>query len=556
MKIVECVPNFSEGRDEAVIDRIAEVIRSVDGVELLDVDPGAATNRTVVTFVGEPGPVSEAAFRAIKQAAESIDMAQHQGAHARQGATDVCPFVPVANITMEECVELARALGARVGEELGIPVYLYEHAASSPERRALQQVRAGEYEGLAAKLQTEAGKPDFGPRKFNARAGATAIGARKFLIAYNVNLNSTDRRLAKAIAWRIRDSEGPVRTPEGKLLRDSEGKLIKKLGMFNHCKATGWTIEEYGCAQVTMNLTDWEETPIHTVFDACCSLADELGVRVTGSEIVGLVPRAAMVAAGQHYLRRQGASPGAPASDLVHTAVRSLGLADLTPFVVEEKIVEERLRDSQALVEQRVSQFADLTSAGTPVPGGGSIAALSASLSASLLAMVANLSARAKTLHDRREAMGETAVQCQELKERLLALVDEDSRAYDGVTAAMRLPKGTDVERAARARAIARANLEAARVPLASLEKTIKLLELAVQLLDQGLPSCLSDVGVAAAEAAAAADGTCYNVLINLPGIDDPAAATELRQRATDLNSRARQLADDVRSVVLGRLLD
>lgn len=554
MQIVECVPNFSEGRDQRVIQAIAGAIEAVEGVRLLDVDPGEATNRTVVTFVGPPSSVVDAAFLAIEKAAELIDMTAHHGAHARQGATDVCPFVPVSGVTMSDCVELARALGERVGKELGIPVYLYGEAATSVARRSLQHVRDGEYEGLREKLTTQAGAPDFGPSSFNERSGATAIGARTFLIAYNVNLNTKNPKLAKAIAWRIRDTPGPVRGPDGKLIRGDDGKLVKKPGLFTNCKATGWYIDEYKRAQITMNLTDYEVTPIHSVFDACCDLAGELGVRVTGSEIVGLVPRAALMAAGSHYLKKQGASPGAPTSELIDVANTSMGLDDVAPFDSSVKVVEEVLRDNHALVERTVSQFADLTSSGTPVPGGGSVAATSGALSASLLAMVANLSTTARGMEAQKDSMGELALKSQALKEELLSAIDRDSLAYDSVIRSHRLPKTTDEERSKRAAAIGRANLRAAEVPLSVLERTIELLEIAVHLVDAGMDSSLSDAAVAASAAAAAADGACYNVLINCPGIGDPNRAEELSSRALDLHRRAICLADDVRGVVLGRL--
>lgn len=554
MRIVECVPNFSEGRDHQIIDAIATTIESVEGVRLLDVDPGAATNRTVMTFVGSPADVAEAAFLAISRAAELIDMRQHSGAHARQGATDVCPFVPVSGVTMDDCITLARELGQRVGDELAIPVYLYEAAATSEHRRSLQNVRAGEYEGLAQKLKTPEGAPDFGPTAFNERAGATAIGARKFLIAYNVNLNMTNTKIAKAIAWRIRDTEGPTRLPNGKLLRGDDGKLLRTVGKFKNCKATGWSIEEYGRSQVTMNLTDWEVTPIHEVFDECCRLADELGARVTGSEIVGLVPRASLVAAGEHYLEKQRLSPGAPTSEVINVAIKSLGLDDLQPFEPSKKIVEETLENPEALAKQPLTEFADMTSAATPVPGGGSVAALSGALSASLLAMVGNLSVVARGFDEKRGEMGKAARKARALKELLTAAIDDDSQAYDAVVRAMRMPRATEEEKSARAAAIAAANETAAAVPMSVLEKTIDLLDLASHLVDAGMESSLSDAGVAAAEAAAAADGACYNVLINLPGLEDEAQVEALRQRATELNQRAHRLAGDIRSVVLGRL--
>jgi len=554
MRIVECVPNFSEGRDQRVIDAIAGAVEAVDGVTLVDVDPGESTNRTVMTIVGPPESVLEAAFLAISKATELIDMRAHSGAHARQGATDVCPFVPVAGVSMEECVALAKALGERVGAELQIPVYLYGEAATRPERRSLQDVRAGEYEGLETKLASPEWSPDFGPPTFNARSGATAIGARKFLIAYNVNLNTSNAKLAKAVAWRIRDSEGPTRTPEGKLVRDGDGKLVRTPGLFEHCKATGWYISDYGCAQVTMNLTDYSITPIHTVFDACCEIAAELGVRVTGSEIVGLVPREALTDAGAHYLLRQGSSPGAPDTDLVDMAVRSLGLNDVATFDPSKKVIEEVLRDRGAMIERSLGTFADLTSAGTLVPGGGSVAAASAALSASLLAMVANLSYGAKGLEAKRESHAELSRRSQSLKAELLSAVDLDSKAYLGVVKARRLPRKSDEDKAARSRAIEEANLRAAQVPMSVLERTIDLLELADHLVDSGMEATISDTGVAACAAAAAADGACYNVLINLSGIADETHTAQLRARALDLNERAHRLADDIRGVLLGRL--
>jgi glutamate formiminotransferase/formiminotetrahydrofolate cyclodeaminase len=556
MQIVECVPNFSEGRDRGVIDAIAGSIARVAGVRLLDVDPGEATNRTVMTFVGPPAAVSEAAFAAIEAAARLIDMRSHTGAHARQGATDVCPFVPVAEVGMDECVALARELGARVGGELGIPVYLYEQAATRPERRSLQVVRAGEYEGLAEKLATPEGAPDFGPAAFNARSGATAVGARKFLIAYNINLNTRDVRIARAIAWRIRDSEGPIRGPDRTLVRDEAGTLVKAPGRFEHCKATGWTIEEYGCAQVTMNLTDWEVTPIHAVFDACCELAEEQGARVTGSEIVGLVPRGPLLAAGAHYLRRQGLSPGAPAGEVIRVAVRSLGLSDVAPFDPARKVIEDVLIDPGALVERRLSSFTEATSAGTPVPGGGSAAAVSGALSASLVAMVANLAAESrKTPAGRRARLGRVAERAQVLREWMLAAVDQDSRAYDEVVKAGRMPRKSDADKDARSEALARATAHAARVPFTVLERTVELLEMSRQLIDDGLESSLSDAGVAALEAAAAAEGAHYNVLVNLPGFADQVEADDLELRAGALLGSAHHLANEVRSIVLERLL-
>ncbi len=515
MKLIECVPNFSEGRDRAVIDAITREIEAVDGAALLDVDPGAATNRTVVTFAGSPGAVEEAAFRAIAKAAELIDMSKHTGEHPRMGATDVCPFVPVEGATMDDCVEIARRLAERVGSELGIPVYLYEHAAIDG-RRSLADVRRGEYEGLAARDDA----PDFGPR-FNPTAGATAIGARQFLIAYNVNLNTTDRRLAHQVASAVRTLGTATRDAEGKIIKDEHGKTVFAPGRFAEVKGVGWYIDEYDRAQVSLNLTDPSVSPMHEVFEACREEAAARGMRVTGSELVGLVPLDAMLAAGDHFLTAQGRTTAVPERDRIHTAVVSLGLEELGPFDPAAKIVEYRVRGERSgLVDRTVRGFADELSKDSPAPGGGSVAALVGALSASLSAMVASLTFAKRGMEDTREVMEATGRDAQALKDWFLAAVDRDTDAFNAVLAAIRLPRKTDEERATREAAMAEANLGATMVPLEVLERTVEALELALVAARDGNPNSVTDAGVGAACALAAAEGASLNVRINLTGLE------------------------------------
>ncbi len=535
MAIVECVPNFSEGRDLAVIEQITRAIDAVDGCQVLDVDPGAATNRTVVTVVGDPEAVLEGAFQGIVKAAELIDMSKHHGAHPRMGATDVCPFVPVAEITMEECAELARRLGRRVGEELGIPVYLYEHAASRPERVNLADVRSGEYEGLPQKLKDPQWKPDFGPAVFNPRTGATAISAREFLLAYNVNLNTQDKKKASDIALDLREKGRAKRDANGKIIRDENGKAIKVPGRFKHVKAVGWYIDEYKLAQISMNLTNYKVSSLHEVFDACCEEAEKRGLRVTGSEIVGLVPLEPMLMAGRHYLRKQGKSAGLPEPEVVECAIRSLGLRDVADFDPEEKIIEYRLaRGTTGLRDLTLSAFGHELSSESPAPGGGSVAALCGSLAAGLTAMVANLTVGRKDQKDDWEAMNEVAVQAQPHKDWLMRAVDADTDAFNAVLAARRMPKKTDEEIAAREATLREANRKATLVPLEVLERNLPVLELTAQVAERGNPNSLSDAGVAALCAMACAEGAWYNVLINLEGLmaNDRDWAQQTRQRA------------------------
>ncbi len=551
MKLIECVPNFSEGRDRAVIDAITAEIRDTDGAMLLDVDPGAATNRTVVTFIGTPDAVVEAAFRAIARAAERIDMSRHSGEHARMGATDVCPFVPVQGATMEDCVELARRLGKRVGEELGIPVYLYGAAASRPDRVRLPDVRQGEYEALPDKLETADFAPDFGPARFNARSGATAIGAREFLIAWNVNLNTRDRKLANKVAAELREHGKPKRGADGKFVRDAGGKVLRQPGRFTELQGGGWYIDEYGRAQVSFNLMNYKVTSLHAVFDAAREEARKLGARVTGSELVGLVPLQALLDAGDHYLEQQGQTTGVPESRRVRTAVMSLGLDDLGAFDPAEKIIEYKYRGKPGgLVGMRVHEFADELSSDSPAPGGGSVAALCGALAAGLASMVAALTWSKRGMEDARPRMKQAGDRAQALKGWFLLAVDRDTDAFNAVLAAMRLPRQTDAQQAARAQALEQANQNATRVPLEVLERSVECFELAQRVAEHGNPASVSDAGVAGAAALAAAEGAALNVRINVPSLTDAGVAAELLARTEELLGQARAAAGRVRETV------
>jgi len=550
MALVECVPNISEGRDRAVIDAIVGAAEKA-GVTILDVDPGRATNRTVITFVGSPDQVVEGAFLLIAEAAERIDMRKHAGEHPRMGATDVCPFVPVSGVTMEDCAELARRLGKRVGEELDIPVYLYEYAATAPERKNLAWIRQGEYEGLAENITRPERVPDFGKPVFNARAGATAIGARKFLIAYNINLNTLDKKLAHDIALNIREAGRSARGEDGKILRDEDGNTVKQAGLFPHVKAVGWIIEEYRRAQISINFTDYEVSPPHLVFDEVCKQAAERGMRVTGSELVGLIPKNALLAAGTHYLKKQGRSHGVPEPMLIETAVQSLGLSDLYPFKPEEKIIEYRVAPRMGpLASKTITAFADEVSTESPAPGGGSVAALAGALGAALAAMVANLTVGKKGFESAWDGMADLAAKGQELKDFFLRAIDEDTRAFTAVMDASRLPKKTKDEAAAREKAIEKAMKEAALVPLRTLERTDEVVALAAEAADKGNPASVSDAAVAALCAQNAAEGAWFNVIINLGQIADEAFVRETRRRADEVLDRVRSGSEKVRERV------
>ncbi|NPA74559.1 MAG: glutamate formimidoyltransferase [Euryarchaeota archaeon] len=532
-KIVECVPNFSEGRDMKVIEEIVNEIKNTPDVYLLDVDPGEATNRTVVTFVGSPEGVKEAAFKAIKKAAELIDMREHHGAHPRMGATDVCPFVPVKGVTMEDCVRLAEELGKRVGEELGIPVYLYEYAAREEYRRNLADIREGEYEALPDKLKNEKWKPDFGPAEFNehvAKTGATVIGARDFLIAYNVNLNTTDKKLAHKVAKIIREKGYKKKMPDG-TKQQIPGRL-------KNVKAIGWYIDEYKRAQISINLTNFHETPLWKVFEVAEEEANKLGLRVTGSEIVGLIPLEAMLDVGRHFLKKQGKSTAVPEVDIVHEAILSLGLNDVAKFDPEEKIIEykiEKMESRSKLVDMRITEFADELSRNSPAPGGGSVAALNGALSASLISMVAALTHGKKKYKDVWEDVEKIGNEAQSLKHKFIELIDRDTEAFDAFMAAMKLPKKTEEEKMLRAAEMEKATKHAIEIPMETLRSSIKLVELAAQIAEKGNKNALSDAGVAALTAYSAAYGAYLNVKINLAGLSDEEYKEKTAREASEM---------------------
>jgi len=618
-RLVECVPNFSEGRDAKKIEAIVDAARGVEGVAVLDVDPGSDTNRTVVTLVGAPEVIGEAAFRAIARAAELIDMRKHSGAHPRHGATDVCPFVPVSGVTMEDCIAIAKAVGRRVGEELGLPVYLYDRAAQVPERRSLAKVRAGEYEALPDKLSRPEWKPDFGPAVFNPKSGVVTIGAREFLIAYNVNLNTTSKEAADDIAAELRetgravrrDPKGPL-TSSGALVkyrparhefpcgqcatvarsldeleahsrkaheldlreelaffgRDAaaiwrdpaglEGVNVMRRGLFKECRAVGWVIPEYARAQISINLTNFHVTPPHLVLEATRRLAAERGLLVTGSEIVGMVPFEAIRLAGEYYLERQGRSRGLPVRDIIETAVQSMGLRDVGPFEVEQRVLglPAAARGAAApsgpiaLAARSLSQFADEVSRPSPAPGGGSVSALAGALGAALAGMVANLTHGKSGFEERRAELETVAQRAQELKDQLVAAVDEDTQAFGAVIAAMRLPKDSDEQKAARTAAIEQGYRRATDVPLRTAELCIAALELCRQVAERGNPASISDAAVGALMARAGALGAIDNVAINLPSITDAAWVAQRRGQLAALRRRADELEQETRALV------
>ena len=551
LKLVECVPNFSEGRDQNVIDAITNEISDTEDVKLLDVDPGADTNRTVVTFIGSPDGVKQAAFRAIKKASELIDMREHKGAHARMGATDVCPFVPVSGVTMADCVEIAREVGQRVANELGIPIYLYEEAATRPERKSLADIRKGEYEGLAEKLQDPDWKPDFGETKFNAKSGATVIGAREFLIAYNVNLNTKDRKLANDIAFTIRETGRNKRGPDGKFLRDENGDPIKEPGLLKATRAVGWYIDEYGQAQISINLINYKITPPHVAFDTICDEAAKRGLRVTGSELVGLIPLQAMLEAGKYYLLKQGKSPGVPEEELIETAIVSMGMRDLTEFDPQKKIIEFQVSELKGpLVKMDLRDFANELSIDSPAPGGGSVAALAGALGSALTSMVANLTVGKKEYQDNWDEMKQVAVEAQQLKDELLRAIDRDSDAFNNLMNAFRLQKKTEEQIVERDHAIEQATKKACLVPLDVMKKSIEVLKLIQIVAERGNVNAASDAGVASLMAKSAVEGAGLNVKINLPGIKDSDFIAEMKSDIknliTDANERQRIIIETV----------
>ncbi len=572
-KLVECVPNFSEGRDLNKINQITDSIKKVDGVTLLDVDPGQDTNRTVVTIVGAPEAIAEAAFQAIKTASQVIDMRQQKGTHPRMGATDVCPFIPVSGVSMDDCVELSKQVGKRVGEELGIPVYLYEYSAQKPDRVNLAKIREGEYEGLADKLKDPHWKPDFGPAKFIPQSGATVMGGREFLIAYNINLNTADKRLADDIAFELREKGRSARIPnplsknllDGDILRYSEnkfpcsyceqiltnvdelknhckndhscdinelwesndyseekliGKPVKKPGIFHDVKAIGWYVDTFKRAQISINFTKYKNSTIHDVFDKACELAVERGVRVTGSELVGLIPLDAIIMAGKHYLQKQGRATGVTEEILIETAVQSLGLNDVTPFKPKEKIIDFAvMKKENRLIDLSVKGFINELSSNSPAPGGGSVAALAGALGAALTSMVAALSHEKKEFIDNRELMENVGQKTQTIKDRLAFLIDEDTNAFNNVMAANRISAATPEEIKEKKIAVLNANKYAAEIPLEVAKTSFNIFELAELMVNEGNPNSVSDVGVAGEAAYIAVRGACLNVLINLDGV-------------------------------------
>lgn len=558
-KIIECVPNFSEGRDLEVIRQITNAIEAVDGVSLLNVDPGASTNRTVVTFAGEPDAVVEAAFRGIQKAAELIDMRKHTGAHPRMGATDVCPFIPISNVSWEEAIACATKLGQRVGNELRIPVYLYEKAARSPERANLSVIRAGEYEGFADKIKDPAWKPDFGPAVLNEQSGATVIGAREFLVAYNVNLNTKAVRRANSVAFDVREN-GRVKTedgtPTGKPVLDEKGEPVREPGMLKQVKAIGWYVEEYGMAQVSMNLTNLEVTPLHAAFDACVESASKRGLRVTGSEIVGMLPKKCLTDAGRYFLRKQNWSEGASKEELIDVAIRSMGLSELKPFDPKEKIIELKMESGpkKSLVKMDLRQFCNETLSDSPAPGGGSVAALMGALGASLGGMVANLSAGKRGWEDKLSFFSDWAVKAQQLKDELLFLVDEDTAAFNKVMAAFALPKESPEEKAARSAAIQSANKYAAEIPLRVMEKAGTAYELLGEMAEKGNPASISDVGVGLLAIRACVEGAGMNVRINLSGLKDEAVRAAIREKMERVRSESESEFKRVEALVEAKL--
>ena len=545
-QLIECVPNFSEGRDMSVISKITDEIKSVDGVKLLDVDPGKATNRTVVTFVGEPEPVIEAAFRAIKKASEVIDMSKHSGEHPRMGSTDVCPLIPIANITMEEVVKFAIKLAKRCGDELDIPFYLYEEAAQKPERKNLATIRAGEYEGLADKLKDPKWKPDFGPSYFNPKAGATVIGARDFLVAYNVNLNTTSTRRANSVAFDLREKGRVLREGDpitGKVIRDADGNPVRETGKLKSVKAIGWFIEEYGIAQVSMNLTNINDTPLHVAFDEAVKSADQRGMRVTGSELVGLVPKRVLVDAGKYFLAKQERSTGISEREIMQIAIKSLGLDELGPFDPAKKVIEYLLENpnDHFLVSKSLTDFADETASESPAPGGGSIAAYAGALGASLGTMVANLSSHKRGWDERWKEFSDWAEIGQQIKNRLLFLVDEDTRAFNRIIDAVRMPKGSPEEAERRAQAMNEATKYAIEIPFQVMQSAFKSFELLEAMTREGNPNSVSDAGVGALCAKTAVEGAYLNVVINCKDLEDADFVADIKAKAQKILAEATQ---------------
>jgi len=558
-QLIECVPNFSEGRDEAVINEIVQEIKNTPGARLLNVDPGKATNRTVVTFAGSPEDVIEAAFKAIKKAAELIDMRTHKGEHPRMGATDVCPLIPLANITMEECIVFAKKLAKRVSDELDIPTYLYEYAARQEYRNNLSVIREGEYEGLEKKLKDPKWAPDYGKPVFNPKSGATVIGARDYLIAYNVNLNTTSTRIANAIAFDVREQGRVKRIGHpvlGELVLDEIGEPVRIPGTLKSVKAIGWYIEEYGIAQISMNLTNINVTPVHIAFDEVMAKGMERGIRVTGSEIVGMVPKSVLIDAGKYFLHKQKRSVGVPEQELIRIAILSLGLNDISPFKPEQRIIEYMLQDSNhnPLNNLTIREFANLTSSESPAPGGGSIAAYVGALGISLGTMVANLSASRRGWEDKTEYFSDMACKGQIIKEELLNLVDEDTRAFNKVMDAFALPKTNEAEIAIRKQAIEDANIYASEVPLKVMETAFKAFEIIKPMCENGNPNSITDGGVGALCTRTAMEGAYWNIKTNVNGIKNEDIKKSLLQKSTSLMKQGIKCESEIKVIVNSKL--
>lgn len=557
-QLIECVPNISEGRDMNIINQVTAEIEKVEGVKLLDVDPGATTNRTVITFVGEPEQACEAAFRVVKKAAELIDMRQHHGAHPRQGATDVCPLIPVSNITMEETVQYAHKLAERIGNELQIPIYCYENAAKIPERRNLAYCRTGEYESLSTRLGTEQWKPDYGPNVWNdhtAQTGATQVGARDFLVAINYNLNTTSTRRANAIAFDVREKGRPQREggkPSGKPMKDENGKTIMISGTLKGTKAIGWYIEDYGIAQVSMNITSIKVAPVHLCFDEVCRCAQNRGIRVTGCEIVGLIPKSVLIDAGKYYLAKQKRSLGVSEDEIMKVAIKSMGLDDLKPFNPKEKVIEFLIEDhsQKKLVDLTCTGFCEETASESPAPGGGSVSAYMGALAASLGTMVANLTGGKAAYDDEWEKFSDVAVHGQQLKNDLLHLVDEDTNAFNKIMNAFGLPKKTDEEKAARTAAIQEATKFATEVPFQTMQKSMEAFQVCRAMVEWGNPASVTDGGVGALAARSAVMGAHLNVKINASSLKDEAFKNDILAKAAAIEAAAIKEEAEILAIV------
>lgn len=554
-RLIECVPNFSEGREQNIIRQITEQIENIEGVKLLDVDPGKATNRTVVTFVGNPDSVIEAAFQSIKKASELLDMSKHSGEHPRMGATDVCPLIPVANITIEETVEYSKKLAERVAKELSIPVYLYEFSATRPERKNLAKIRAGEYEGLSKKLQDPEWKPDFGDSVFNPKSGATVIGVRDFLIAYNVNLNTKSTRKANSIAFDVREQGRIKRTGDpvtGEIVKDHNGNPVRIPGTLKAVKAIGWFIDEYNIAQISMNLTDYKITPVHIAFEEVAKRADVRGIRATGSEIVGMVPLKVMTDAGKYFLEKQGRSAGVSEEELIHIAVKSLGLSELYPFDPKKKIIEYSLDDNskKPLINMNLKKFMDETASESTAPGGGSVSALAGALGISLGIMVANVSANKRGWDDKVGFMSDYAVRGQLIKQELLNLVDEDTKAFNGIMSAFGLPKNTEEEKQFRSNEIEKATKYAIHIPYKIMEKTFESIDIIKEMVVSGNPNSVTDAGVGILCAKTAFFGAFLNVKVNSSGLKDKSFVEELISKGNEMGEKILRIESEALKIV------